>query len=268
MPSMSENKVGAGSAVADAIAVLAVALSTTGQAISMATLIFAGPLDAALPRAVASFCVAGGVLSIYVALRSRIVPSPTTIQDAPAIVLVAVAASVAAGGGEVGVVDVFAMLAVTSLITGIVMWLVGRLRLGGLVRYMPATVIGAFMAGTGWLLVKGGLDVMVGFGVGLDDLADLFTGDMLKFWIPGFVISAVTTAVGRSDRLPPAALGGTVLICTLGFYVVVSLVSSIGAVEDAGWLIGHSPRERAQASSHRPNSLTPDGDGSLVSSLV
>jgi len=44
MPSMSENRVGAGSALADAIAVFAVALSATGQTISMATLVFAGPL--------------------------------------------------------------------------------------------------------------------------------------------------------------------------------------------------------------------------------
>lgn len=241
MSSSSANQTVGSSRLADAIAVMAVGLSTTGQAISMATLIFAGSLDAALPRAVASFCVAGGVLAIYIALRSRIVPAQSIIQDAPAIVLVAVASGIVAGDASADITDVFAMLMVTTLTTGVVMWLIGRLRLGGLVRYMPATVIGAFMAGTGWLLVKGGLDVMVGFGVGLDNIADLFTSDLLKFWIPGFLIGGAATLIGRSDRFPPAAIGGTVLLCTLGFYVVVILASSVKQVEDDGWLIGPFP---------------------------
>lgn len=207
----------------------------------MAALIFTGSLESGLPRAVASFCIAGGVLAIYVAVRSRIVPVASVIQDAPAIVLVAVAAAVGAGGGEVSVADVFVLLLLTTMSTGVVMWLLGRLRLGGLVRYMPATVVGAFMAGTGWLLVKGGLDVMVGFGVELVDIPDLFSGDSAKFWIPGVVIGIVTWLIGRSERLPLIAIGGTVLVCMIGFYILVALTSSIDAVEDAGWLIGPFP---------------------------
>ena len=186
----------------DAIAVFAYGLSAIGQAISMAALIFTGSLESGLPRAVASFCIAGGVLAIYVALRSRLVAVASVIQDAPAIVLVAVAAGIGVGGGEASVADVFVLLLVTTMSTGAIMWLLGRLRLGGLVRYMPATVVGAFMAGTGWLLVKGGLDVMVGFGVELADVFDLFAGDMAKFWIPGFALGTVTWLIGRSDRLP------------------------------------------------------------------
>ena len=95
----SEKNMGERSVASDAIAVFAYGLSMIGQAISMAVLIFAGPLESGLPRAVASFCIAGGVLAVYVALRSHIVPAASVIQDAPAIVLVAVAA-----GGVLAVV--------------------------------------------------------------------------------------------------------------------------------------------------------------------
>lgn len=240
-PGTSLHEPGVRSLAASTIAIFAYGLSAIGQAISMAALIFTGSLESGLPRAVASFCIAGGVLAIYVALRSRVVPAGGVIQDAPAIVLITVAAGVGLGAGDESVANVFALLFVTTMSTGVLMWLLGRFRLGGLVRYMPATVVGAFMAGTGWLLVKGGLDVMVDFGVGLADIPDLFSTDLAKFWIPGFAIGIVTWLIGRSDRLPVIAIGGTVLFCTIGFYVVVALTSSLDAVQDAGWLIGPFP---------------------------
>jgi SulP family sulfate permease len=225
-----------GAAIRESIAVFVFGLSAIGQAISMAVLIFSGPLQSGLPRAIASFTIAGAILATFAGIRSRVVPAGASIQDGPAIVLVAVAATV--GTGTVSsVIDVFVVLAITSVTTGLLMWLLGRLRLGSLARYMPITVVGAFMAGTGWLLMKGGLDVMVGFSVGPGDIGDLFTANLAKFWIPGVVIGVGVWLIGRS-KLPVTAISAAVLFSVVSFFVIVALASSIDAVEAGGWLIG------------------------------
>ncbi|MDB2391658.1 hypothetical protein N9V91_01440 [Acidimicrobiaceae bacterium] len=55
-----------------------------------------------------------------------------------------------------------------------------------------AAVASAGLGGTGWLLVKGGLEVMAGFGVELADAPELFSGDVARFWISGCAIGIVT----------------------------------------------------------------------------
>src|SRR5690606_22305407 len=61
---------------------------------------------------------------------------------------------------------VAAMLATVA--TGIVLLFLGWFRLGRLIRYVPFPVIAGFLAGTGWLIMMGGLGVMVGDAVSLD----------------------------------------------------------------------------------------------------
>lgn len=227
----------------DAIGLFVVTLQGAGTAISMAALIFVGPLASGLPRAVTSFVIAVGIASIVIGLRSRIVPVSVIIQDAPAIVMVAVAANLVAQQQSPRVSDVFVVLMITTLISGCAMWAFGQLRFGGLVRYLPTTVIGAFMAGTGWLLFKGGVDVIVGFNVGIADMTEFFGADLAKFWVPGLAMGISTWLVNRSDRLPPFAVGVTILGFVAVFYAVVSLFSSVAAVEDDNWLIGPFPEQ-------------------------
>ncbi len=232
---------GAATLANNAIGLFTATLQSAGMAISMAALIFAGPLALGLPRAITSFVIGVGISSIIIGLRSQIAPLTVISQDAPAIVLVAVAAQVSAEADNPQVSDVFVLLVLTTLLTGLAMWLMGKLHFGGMVRYLPTTVIGAFMAGTGWLLFKGGLDVIVGFGIGPSDIGDLFTSDLAKFWVPGVAIGLLVWQVSRSDRLPPYAVGVTIVVCLSAFYAVVALFSSFDAVESGGWLIGPFP---------------------------
>ena len=226
--------------VADLIAFVTITMSIAGTAISMAVLVFAGPAAEALPRAAGSFVVAGGLMAMWVAARSRIVPAATIVQDGPAIVAAAVVGDfVGRSSGQLA--DVFVLLALTSLLTGTAMWLLGRFKLGGLVRYMPSTVISAFVAGTGWLLFKGGIEVMTGMSLGLEDVSGLFGSETLQFWLPGCVIGLVAWQIGRSDRLPAWAVGGVVLLALGGFYGVTVVGWSVAQAESGGWLIGPFP---------------------------
>ncbi len=51
---------------------------------------------------------------------------------------------------------------VVTVLCGVVFALLGRFRLGNLVRFVPYPVVGGFLAGTGWLLFKGGIFVASG----------------------------------------------------------------------------------------------------------
>ncbi len=229
-----------GSLTADIVAVFTLTISSVGFAISLAALVFGGVLDAGLSRAVGSFVVGSGVMAVLVARRSHIVPVATLVQDGPAILMATVATGfVVSEGAEVA--DVFVLLVVTMLATSLATGLLGHIGLGELGRYLPTSVVGAFVGGTGWLLFKGGLDVMTNSPLGLADLGGLFGFDVAKFWAPGVVIGLFAWLAGRSRRVPGYVLGLIICACLAGFYVMVALVSSVSAVESGGWLLGPFP---------------------------
>ncbi len=242
------------------VAGLAAAISAAGLSISIAALIFVGPLESALPRASGTFMLATAVAMIYLGLRSAVVPVVTITQDGPAVVMVAVAASVITRGG--GAEEVFIAIALCTTLTGLLFLLIRQFQLGDLVRYVPTTVVGAFVAGTGLLLARGGVNVMVGSDVGLSGIGSLFGSDLIRFWLPGVGAGFVIWAIGRSGRFPPAVMSLSFIALIAAFYAIALSLSTLDDIQDAGWLIGPF-REGG-----RPSPITPaaivDADWSLL----
>src|SRR5581483_9529095 len=130
--------------------------------LSFAALLFAGPLASQLPGAIGLLLVGDAVLVLVVALWSSYPGSIAVSQDVPGAILATAIAAVAgtlaarAGPAEQFATSVLVVVG-TSLITGLCMLVLGSFRLGGLVRFLPYPVMGGFLAGTGWLLLKGGV---------------------------------------------------------------------------------------------------------------
>lgn len=253
--------------LSDIVATMALMVSGAGLAIALVALLYTGPLIDGRPRAVASLLLAAGLGAMWMALRSKIVPLAAVPQDAPTVVLVAVLAAVMADspdlGSGAGSTDwVMVLLAAATLLSGVLMWVLGRFRLGEAVRYLPTVVVNAFVAGTGWLLAKGGFDVMVGRNLGIDDLGDLIGGDLAGRWLPGAVLALLVFSFGASKRISEVASSAVVIAAAVGFYVIVATASSIQAVEDDGWLIG--PFEGTA----RPAVVTPGMIGEFPASEI
>ena len=53
-------------------------------------------------------------------------------------------------------------MALTTLFIGAGTWLLGFFRLSRFVRFIPFPVIGGFLAGSGWLVLIGGIDAIAG----------------------------------------------------------------------------------------------------------
>ncbi|MEM8924745.1 MAG: cyclic nucleotide-binding domain-containing protein [Actinomycetota bacterium] len=215
----------------------ALAVTEVAATVSLAALVFAGPLSAGLQRTAAGFVVASGIVALIVGWRSRLRTSLSGAQDLGAIVLLATVSTIAAPEVADPVATMLAVLAVTALGFGLASIVVARLQLSSVVRFLPTTVIMGFIAGTGWLLLRGGLEVLVDRSIGWGDVASVVADDAGR-WLPGLALGiAVVIATGWS-RLPSYTIGLLLAGSTALFFAVAAATSSIDGVADAGWLVG------------------------------
>jgi SulP family sulfate permease len=209
-------------------------------AISLASLMFSGPLEAYLPRGIAIMLLTSILHMVVVSIFSRMQGALSGIQEGIGVLM---AVSIASLAGAIGAVpellpSVITLIVLTTLAVGCFMLLVGYFRLGGLMRYIPYPVIGGFLAGTGWLLVQGSFGVTADYALTLDNLPNLLQPGQLILWLPGVIFGLVLyVAVRRSNHflvMPTILLGGLVL-----FYLVLFLTGlSPQAATERGLLLG------------------------------
>jgi SulP family sulfate permease len=211
--------------------------------ISIASLIFSGPLREYLPRGVTIVLVTSIISILIPALFSSYVGVIAGIQENPAVLLTLAVASLtgllgAQSGGTALLPTILAMILVTTLLTGFFLLLLGTFRLGGLMRYIPYPVIGGFMAGTGWLLAQGSISVTADYPLQWDTLGQLMQPDQILLWLPGVVFGlALFVGVRGIDHyatMPGLLLGG------LAVFFVLLLVGgiSVEAAMERGLLLG------------------------------
>ena len=153
-------------AVTTASAAIVTAAFTTIACGSFAALIFSGPLEPYVGQGVWIGLFTAVVVGIIVSLASSCPGVVAIPQDRIAPILGLMAANMVLRMGSASPQEkclaVMGAIALVSFITGSFLFVLGRLKLGNLIRYIPYPVIGGFLAGSGWLLLRGGLRVMVG----------------------------------------------------------------------------------------------------------
>ena len=119
--------------------------------------------------------------------------------------------------------------------------MLGLLRLGKIVRFIPYPVVGGFLAGTGWLLVRGSLSALTGGTLSFHAIGALFTAAVLIKWIPGLCFGLLITLVVRRYHHPLLVPG----LLALGVVVFYAILGASGlSVEEAGsrgFLVGPFP---------------------------
>jgi len=155
--------------VGNLIAGLVTAAISLVYALSFSALIFSGPLAPLLPYGLAALLIAAAVTSVIVAIGSRIPFVIAGPDGNTATVLAAIAAAVASGrnladtDGLLGTVTV-ALLGSTAL-AGLGIYVLGAARMGRWVRFVPFSVLGGFLAGTGLLMMRSALGIISGFRI-------------------------------------------------------------------------------------------------------
>ena len=215
--------------------------------ISLAVMFFSGELSAFIPRGI-GFALFGAVAISFVTMLTSSFPGVVAIpQDTPAAILVltisAITAQMIAAAASMESIfsTVVMTMMLTTFLTGLLFLLLGRFKLGGLVRYLPYPVFGGFLAGTGWLLVQGGLGMLIDVSLPLAQLPTLFQPATLLMWAPGFLFAGLLIIMMRRHShfliLPGALLAAIGL-----FYLILWLTqTSITAAAAQGLLLGDFP---------------------------
>ena len=217
---------------------LLVGVMDLGLEVSLAALIFAD-LHQFLAGGIGIMLFGSVVIAFVTALTTSVPGSVALPQDTPAAILAlavgGIAATMRAAQPEAIYATALAAIAVTSVLVGISFLLVGRFRLSGFVRYIPYPVVGGFLAGTGWLLAKGGVGVMLNFPLTVANLPRLLTSDALALWLPGLVFGVALVVVLRRYKHFLITLSALFLVTAI-FYAYLGIAHVVGGGRLRPWL--------------------------------
>lgn len=217
-----------GSARADIVAGLLAGLLAVVVTSSFAPLLFRGVLAPYLPVGVGLALMATVAVAVTVSLTSSYPGTIAIPQDRTAPILALLAASTQASlpsdaAAERVFATVITALVLTCIANGLFLLLLGRLRLGSLIRFLPYPVVGGFLAGSGWLMILGALapthpdGSTAGWGAMLHGTAALQATLVLAFGVGIFlaarrwsevIVLPAAVALGLAAFFGAAALAG------------------------------------------------------------
>jgi SulP family sulfate permease len=223
-------------------------------AVAFSSLVFGGYLVQFLPNGIGLYLLGGAITLAVLAWRAGKRGVVGSLQDAAVAVLALISVKVSldtfanpanrapgmlpTAGPRDAFLIVVAATVVVAVLCGLTFFALGTFRLGNLVRFVPYPVVGGFLAGTGWLLLKGGVGVAAGTQVTIRTLSQLSHTFLLARWAPAFVFGVLILLATRIVKRPvviPAAFGIGILLCVIG------MLASHSSIEDARrglWMIG------------------------------
>ena len=177
------------------------------------------------------------IASVWIALRSSVPGVHASAQS------VSVAVTVVAVSGAASVVrpealdgTVLAVVAVSGVVTGLVLVVLGLTGAARLVRYLPHPVVGGVLAASGWVLVDSAI-AMMSRGVA----GGPFTPEAVLHWLPGIAIGVWLFVFAQAVR-HPLVVPLTLLAAIALFFGVARLNGySLTRLFDDGWLFGPLP---------------------------
>ena len=227
---------------------LIVGITDVSFEISLAALIFSGVLAPFVANGI-GFLLFGAFTILFLGALTSSIPGTITIpQDTPAAILALIVAGVASNMSASATLDVTFTTAVTaiiitSLLAGLIFILFGQFKLSSFARFIPYPVVGGFLAGTGWLLAKGGLSVMINMSLKLENLPRLFRTDNLLHLLPGVIFALALLLLLRRTSHSLVIPGMLALAIGL-FYIVLALAGiSTSQAAETGWLLGPFEQE-------------------------
>ena len=215
-------------------------------AMAFSALIFTGTLAAYLPQGIGIVLFGFLLFAVISTFTASYPVNINTPQDIPIAIIALIATTVMATNGkdwdaETTFQFIFVTIALTSILVGIFFFILGTLKLGKLVRFIPYPVVGGFLAGTGWLIVKFAFIMTAGMGLSLDNVVSLFDQATLHKWFPGLIFGLIMLISSRYTKhylLIPVliAIGITSFYAIMFFYGF-----SYTDLESNGYLLGPFP---------------------------
>ena len=234
-----ENVAGIISGLINGIILIVIAMALSG-------LIFTGPLEMFLPQGIGILLfgfLAYSIFSIFSASHPININTP---QDIPIAIIALIAASVMTTTGkswdaEMSFQFIFVTIALTSVLVGVFFLIMGSLRLGKLVRFIPYPVVGGFLAGTGWLIIKFAFAMTAGVELSISNLTFLLDQSNFVRWFPGLLFGLLLL-IGSLYTSHYLLVPGVITAGIVLFYVLMTFNGySFLELQDKGYLLGPFP---------------------------
>ncbi len=211
---------------------------------SFAALVYGGDAAVHLPKAIGFNLFGAAAVMTIISLRTSVPGVVGSVQDITAAIFALLTVSITReqpGALYETFLTLVAAVILTSALTGVLFLFLGRFKLGDLIRFVPYPVIGGFLAGTGWLLFKGGVGILADRSLTLQVLHRFVRPDPLLKWVPGVIFAVVLFVLLRRVRhflVIPAAVAGGVA----AFYAVLAVTgTTVLQAKVHRWLMGPFP---------------------------
>jgi SulP family sulfate permease len=197
------------------------AVVTIAYAGSFGSLVFGGPLEPFVGRAVIAALVSSVIVLPILAWRSSFFFSLGGPDSNPAAILAFTLAAVSseilqsaeATPGQL-VPTALMSLFISATACGVILFTLGRLGWGRYVRYIPHPVVGGFLAGNGYLLVAGAWKMLTGQPlslVNLDRLTEVHPLAWSTVIVVAMALLVMTRVVRHFLTIPLILIGAMVL---------------------------------------------------------
>ncbi|MCF2873041.1 STAS domain-containing protein [Octadecabacter sp. G9-8] len=223
--------------------------------ISIAALLFSSVLSTQITVAIGICLVGTIVLNIVIALTSSYSGMVSSTQEITVIPLAVIASSIHAvmfathSEAEI-LATVIVMVGVATSAIGLALFVMGRFRLGLLIRFIPYPVIGGFLAGMGCLIISGALSVVLGAPLTWQTASMLLAPVSLVKWLPAVAFAAIVAATARRG---PLVLPVSIFVSIVIFHIVIWVLDlPLSQLQQYGWLF-EPPRGGALPLPHQAN---------------
>ena len=218
-----------------------IAIMVIPFSMALALLVFSGDLSNYVAQGIGLALLSAIVSLILTALFAKTAGIIGALQGMASVIMAIVVADIASQMTNTSDTAIFvtavAALAISTLLFGITLLVVSRLKLAPIVHSLHFPVIGGLIAGVGWLLIRGGLDVTTDNA----PMSDYFDLDTLRLWLPAILFAVTLRMTMRySDHpliLPVLVVGAIVL-----FYIILTISGiSVSEAQDIGLLFSNLP---------------------------
>jgi sulfate permease, SulP family len=203
--------------------------------------IFAGPLVKFVLPSVGVLLWGTAIMMLLTVLFSGFRGVYAVIQDEAVVILSVVATAIVTDMGGLATdrayYTILGAIAASTIFTGFAFYLLGILRLGRIIRYIPFSVTAGFMITIGWLLIVGSFEVAEGKDIHLILLDSVQNGSLAWKAAVAMLFAALLSLLARR--------WGDVLALPLSFAIGIAVFYTVGELSgnsfselgEMGWLL-------------------------------
>ena len=211
--------------------------------VAFSAMIFSGPLVKIVPLAFLAFLAGTALSGLLIGLFSGFYCNLSGAQDESAAIL----ATFASGLASMGVIDeraaistMFAVIVLSTASFGLVLLLLGVLKLGKYTQLIPYPVIGGFLAGVGMLVLSATIRFLSGITPTMDSLHQFLSWQMTLRWLPSLIAASFLYWGMNRIRNVLFLPIGLISILILFYTVAGTLSFSLDSLRESGFVFKSS----------------------------